>query len=883
VPPLVGRTPELALLEAHLDGAGPPVLLLAGEPGIGKSRLLSEAGRRGAAAGWQVLPAGCTRSGGQLPFAPLLQALQRHISGQAAGARRAALRGCAWLVRLLPELAQGPIEPLPPWTISPEHERRLLFGAVERYLANVAGPAGTLLVLDDLQWAGADALDLLTTLAHTTNAPLRLVGAYRDTEVQPSDPLAVSLADLAHAGLVRHHLLPPLAPTVVHQLLDALLDGIAGDRAALATRIAERSGGVPFFVVGCVQALVRDTADGGEILPWDVAQGIRQRVSALPERVQELLSVASVIGRVVSPALLTAVVEQPEAVVLSALDDLCQARLLSDADASYQFAHDLIREVVEAGMGRGRRLALHRRIGGVLERQAGDLGGELPLAALAYHYGHSDDAEKALLYLEQAGDRAREQAAHAAAVDYYSEAVALLDGLGRALEAARMREKCGAILLTMAHLSRALVVLDEAAEALRRAGDVEGLSRVVAQIGLVHYRKGTLEEGLARLRSQLEALAPVGPSRSLATLSEALAALYQQSGQYAAGLAAAIQSAQAARALGDDRLLARAKFRRGLLLVLMGRAEEALATLQEASALAEAVGQLDVLGWAAQGLAALAEDRGAFDQGRQHASRMLAVGQRLGDPILVRCALFRLAAQAFFNGAWGQAHTHMERVQELPDPSPVNDAAAALELGRLLLAEGAWEQATAYLEECSALARSGGERGLDLVSESLLAERAVLEGRPQAALARLRPLLDRDDMQGRIETIFVLPVLAWIYLELEDTEQATQTITEVLHRQRAGTFRLALVDALRVAALVALRQERWQEAEAALGEGLALARRIGYPYGEARLLQAYGELFAQTGQPEAARERLEEALAIFQRLGARGDVVRAEQVLSSLG
>jgi hypothetical protein len=64
------------------------------------------------------------------------------------------LRGCAWLVRLLPELAGGPIEPLPPWTVSPEQERRLMVGAVERFLANVAGPAGTLLVLDDLQWAG---------------------------------------------------------------------------------------------------------------------------------------------------------------------------------------------------------------------------------------------------------------------------------------------------------------------------------------------------------------------------------------------------------------------------------------------------------------------------------------------------------------------------------------------------------------------------------------------------------------------------------------------------------------------------------------------------------------------------------------------------------
>jgi transcriptional regulator with XRE-family HTH domain len=234
-PLLVGRERESAMLDRHLAGEGPPLLLLAGEPGIGKSRLLGEAGRRGAAAGWRVLRAGCARSAGQLSYTPLLQALQDQVGGLSVAQQRVALRGCAWLVRLLPELADGPIEPLPPWAVAPAQERRLLFEAVGRFLANVAGPAGTLLVLDDLQWAGPDALDLLAALVHARTVPLRVVGAYRDTEVQPGDPLAVTLADLAHAGLLGRHLLLPLAPSEVHQLLDGLLDGRAGDRATLAT------------------------------------------------------------------------------------------------------------------------------------------------------------------------------------------------------------------------------------------------------------------------------------------------------------------------------------------------------------------------------------------------------------------------------------------------------------------------------------------------------------------------------------------------------------------------------------------------------------------------------------------------------------------------
>ena len=109
--PLVGRTDELARLERHLAGDGPPILLLAGEPGLGKTRLLAEATRYGVSHGWSVLEGGCQRRGNQEPFAPLVGALTSFLSRRAPAALREDLRGCAWLVRLLPELA-GTIDEL---------------------------------------------------------------------------------------------------------------------------------------------------------------------------------------------------------------------------------------------------------------------------------------------------------------------------------------------------------------------------------------------------------------------------------------------------------------------------------------------------------------------------------------------------------------------------------------------------------------------------------------------------------------------------------------------------------------------------------------------------------------------------------------------------
>jgi hypothetical protein len=145
-----------------------------------------------------MLEGGCQRRGGHAPYAPFLAALQRHIRHQSPAQQRTELAGCTWLVRLLPELAAGPIESLPAWTLPPEQERRLMVQAVLRFLANVAGPAGTRLVLDDLQWASPDALELLTVLARSASeVPLRMIGAYRHTEVGPQHPLASMLAYLA--------------------------------------------------------------------------------------------------------------------------------------------------------------------------------------------------------------------------------------------------------------------------------------------------------------------------------------------------------------------------------------------------------------------------------------------------------------------------------------------------------------------------------------------------------------------------------------------------------------------------------------------------------------------------------------------------------------
>ena len=280
--PFVGRGRELTLLARHLAGEGPPLLVLAGEPGVGKSRLLWEVAQGAVGHGLRVLEGCCHRSG-QEPYAPILGAVTAYVQAQPSAQLRADLQGCAWLVRLLPELADGPIEPLPVRAIPPEQERRLVFEAVGRFLSNVAGPAGTLLVLDDLQWAGPDVLDLLAVLVRSSGRRLRTVGAYRDTEVGPWDPLTLLLTDLAHAGLAASHTLSPLNDAESRRLLDTLLDTREtrtsvppADDVTRRERALMRAAGVPLALVRCAQELRQgETVVEADAARWDVAPSPR--------------------------------------------------------------------------------------------------------------------------------------------------------------------------------------------------------------------------------------------------------------------------------------------------------------------------------------------------------------------------------------------------------------------------------------------------------------------------------------------------------------------------------------------------------------------------------------------------------------------------------
>jgi predicted ATPase len=278
--PLVGRDHEVACIERHLVAqAEPPLLLFAGVSGIGKTRLLRAAVERGASGGWLVLEGVCRRHSMQGPYGPLLDALAGAIRPLDRTQLHAALDGCKWLVRLLPELADCGAVPMPAWSLPADQERRLMFSAVERFLRNIAGPAGTLLVLDDLHWAGADTLDLLSALAETApQSPLRIIGAYGHRDVHLGNGLPALIADLAREGLVVREEVQPLSLLAASELLDALLWDADDADAHIRAEVLRMAGGMPFVLVSYAHWLRSRVVKEGSVplaldIPWDVTGG----------------------------------------------------------------------------------------------------------------------------------------------------------------------------------------------------------------------------------------------------------------------------------------------------------------------------------------------------------------------------------------------------------------------------------------------------------------------------------------------------------------------------------------------------------------------------------------------------------------------------------
>lgn len=440
----VGRDPELLSLAAaweHAKGGRRSLVLIAGEAGMGKTRLCAEFARSCAAEGATVLM-GRSDDQALLPYQPFIEALQWYVTMCPQPdllAQLSEIGGGAELRLLLPDLVrQAPALPtLTP--MDPEGQRFRLFEAVSAFIAAISRSQPVLMVFDDLQWADQSSLLMLRHLARASGAARLCVAAnYRDTERTRATALDGMFADLRREVSTARISLTGLGRVHVNALVEAMARG-APDR--LTDAVAENAGGNPFFVGELVRHLVetgaldvlRDTvaARRPELgVPEGIRHVIRQRSGRLSADCSQVLGLAAVIGQEFDLTLLQNLSGMTEDRLLDAMDEGFRAQLIREVAGGRdrcRFVHALIQETLYEDLSGPRRARLHRRIGETMEILAAD---DPPIADLAFHFARAaaiGGAEKAVDYSTRAGDGAALSLAHEEAARFYQMALGALD------------------------------------------------------------------------------------------------------------------------------------------------------------------------------------------------------------------------------------------------------------------------------------------------------------------------------------------------------------------------------------------------------------------------------------------------------------------------
>jgi DNA-binding CsgD family transcriptional regulator/tetratricopeptide (TPR) repeat protein len=565
-PLLVGRDRELARLRAAAarTAAGEPgVVLVGGEAGVGKSRLLETA--FGEATDVRVLTGGCVELGGEgLPFVPLVEALRALVRTTPAE-RLDRLLGPArsGFGRLLPEL--GPGDAAPDSTSGTAQLFELVLGVLGR----IGEERPLVLVFEDLHWADRSTLELVAFLVRQLQGVrVLLVLTYRSDEVDRRSPLRPLLSGWERLRGVERLQLAPLTRAEVAEQAGAILG--RRPEAELVNLVFHRSEGNPFFV----EELLRTLGEGSsaEELPPSLRDVLLARAERLTPPAHRLLQIAAVAGRGVPEPLLAAVATGAGGEFFDALRETVDASLLvvDGTGRGYAFRHALTRDAVYQDLLPGQRVQLHTAYAQALDRDPALAGGDAsPAATLAVHWYAAHDLPRALAASVRAGREALAAFAPAEAQRHLERALEVWWSVPDAetwagtdqTEVLRMAARAS---LASGDASRGLPLLQQALDQIDRTTDPERAALIVAARATGLRMKGEDGAGIAELEDALGWL-PEQPTLGRATVLASLAAGYLR--------------------LGDDRAPATARVAREVARVAGARAQEADALITLGSAL----------------------------------------------------------------------------------------------------------------------------------------------------------------------------------------------------------------------------------------------------------------------------------------------------------
>ncbi|MEE8384576.1 MAG: AAA family ATPase [Dehalococcoidia bacterium] len=507
-PRFVGREEELAdlqrCLEQVLAGSG-LFLLLAGEAGVGKTRLVEELASHARSRGVRVFRGHCFETEGAPPYMPFVEILRDYIQGRPDDVLLDELGDDApQIARLAPELARhipidGNSAPLPP-----EQERYRLFESVRRWLEGMASRRPMLLVIEDIQWVESASCVLLRHLASTLpTAPIFILATCREEDIEASPPLTAALAEFGRVQAYRRVRLSGLSAPAIRELLAAM--GRGDPPEGLVAALFQATAGNPFFVAELINhldtegmLLDRDGQWQANLSPetWDVPAGVRavtqRRLGRLGEETRKVLNTASVAGREFSYDLLEAVSDVPADTLLDSLDEAIRMGMIEETGesvASFRFSHQLSQQTLYDELSDVRRRRLHLRVGEALEMTTRTEPEQV--ANHLYRTGGMAPPEKTRRYLTMAGDKASRAAGWERAASYYERALELTPAKE---ERAQLLRRLGEARSGFGDWEGAVASWQEAMDAFEKLEDREAAGWIGFFLRKLHGFRGQFDE-----------------------------------------------------------------------------------------------------------------------------------------------------------------------------------------------------------------------------------------------------------------------------------------------------------------------------------------------------------------------------------------------------
>ena len=660
---MVGRRDQMTALQHALEQTldqGGRIVVVAGEAGIGKTRLIQEFTAEAAARGLRILTAWCHETEQPLPFRPWIDALRGTgpaLQSMVRGGMSATAR--ASLARVFPELAS--VDDKPAATTTDEHA--VLFEALSELVRQAAKETPVVIVLEDLHWADAMSTRLLAFLGRRLGAlPVLIVGSLRTEDVAETSVLERVLDEL-RAGSALHEIpLSTLSRDDSVALAGALHAG--GKRRTSQGPIAEAvwtlSEGNPFVIVETVRAFKEEDAGASGSIPRGVRQFVAARLARLSEPARRVLSAAAVIGRACSFKLLAQSAGVSEMNGATAIEELVRRRVLEIVGDRLVICHDRIRQVAYDDLGPARRIALHGAVGHALETlRAGDL--DEVANELGHHALKAGDVERALVYLERFAEIATRRYALEAAIDARRQALEAAKQLPSSIRDRRQLEigvRQGFVFSLAARHRDALDLLQAHVPLLQRVGD--------PALASDHYFR--------------------------------LAIATQFFGHHAEGRAAAQAAIQEAERARDDERLGKGFYVLSMMNVVLGEISRSIAHAERATMLLETEATRHWLALTYWVLTWAHTVRGTLDAAEESGERCASIARDMGDR---RLQVFAAYITALIHVARGDAVRGLEYARRAKEAAvdPVSASVGLLALGYAHLEQANARGAIDALEE----------------------------------------------------------------------------------------------------------------------------------------------------------------------------------------